>query len=251
MCKFKCYFFQGKAEHIVISGHDGGTGASSWTGIKAAGLPWELGISETHQTLVLNNLRSRVVLQADGQIRTGFDVVVAAALGADEFGFSTAPLIAMGCTMMRKCHLNTCPVGIATQDPILRKKFEGKPEHVVNYLFMLAEEVRTWMAKIGVRRFQELIGRTDFLKAKETTHHKAKYLNFGDLLKNALYMRPGVNIVGGSVQQDFELEKRLDNQLLAMTAPVLEGTQSRVDIEMNIVNSARAFATTLSYYIAK
>ena len=200
---------------------------------------------------MLNNLRSRIVLQADGQIRTGFDVIVAAALGADEFGFSTAPLIAMGCTMMRKCHLNTCPVGIATQDPVLRKKFEGKPEHVVNYLFMLAEEVRTWMAKIGVRRFQELIGRTDFLKAKETTHHKAKYLNFGDLLKNALFMRPGVNIVGGSVQQDFELEKRLDNQLLAMTAPVIEGTQSRVDIEMNIVNSARAFATTLSYYIAK
>jgi len=147
--------------------------------------------------------------------------------------------------------LNTCPVGIATQDPVLRKKFEGKPEHVVNYLFMLAEEVRTWMAKMGVRRFQEMIGRTDFLRAKETTHHKAKYLNFGDLLKNALHMRPGVNIIGGSVQQDFELEKRLDNQLLAMTAPVLEGTQSRVDIEMNIVNSARAFGTTLSYYIAK
>ncbi|XP_026682122.1 glutamate synthase 1 [NADH], chloroplastic-like [Diaphorina citri] len=140
---------KGKAEHIVISGHDGGTGASSWTGIKNAGLPWELGVAETHQVLALNNLRSRVVLQADGQIRTGFDVVVAALLGADEIGLSTAPLITMGCTMMRKCHLNTCPVGIATQDPELRKKFAGKPEHVINYLFMLAEEVsRDYRAEI-------------------------------------------------------------------------------------------------------
>lgn len=159
---------KGKAEHIVVSGHDGGTGASSWTGIKYAGLPWELGIAETHQVLVMNNLRSRIVLQADGQIRTGtliitfakillnvyfagFDVVVAAILGADEIGFSTAPLIVMGCTMMRKCHLNTCPVGIATQDPVLRKKFTGQPEHVINYFFMLAEEVREHMASLGVR----------------------------------------------------------------------------------------------------
>lgn len=133
---------QGKAEHIVISGHDGGTGASSWTGIKSAGLPWELGIAETHQVLTLNNLRSRVVVQADGQMRTGFDVVIGALLGADEFAFSTAPLISMGCTMMRKCHLNTCPVGIATQDPTLRKKFQGKPEYVINFFFALAEEVR-------------------------------------------------------------------------------------------------------------
>lgn len=132
---------KGKAEHLTISGHDGGTGASSWTGIKNAGLPWELGVAETHQVLVLNNLRSRVVVQADGQLRTGFDVAVAAALGADEFGFSTAPLIVLGCTMMRKCHLNTCPVGVATQDPILREKFAGKPEHVINYFFMLAEDV--------------------------------------------------------------------------------------------------------------
>ena len=125
----------------MISGHDGGTGASSWTGIKAAGLPWELGVAETHQVLTLNNLRSRMVVQADGQMRTGFDIIVGALLGADEFGLSTAPLIALGCTMMRKCHLNTCPVGIATQDPILRKKFAGKPEHVINFFFMLAEEV--------------------------------------------------------------------------------------------------------------
>nr|CAD7446890.1 unnamed protein product [Timema bartmani] len=192
---------KGKAEHIVISGHDGGTGASSWTGIKNAGLPWELGVAETHQVLVLNNLRSRVVVQADGQIRTGFDVVVAALLGADEFGFSTAPLIAMGCTMMRKCHLNTCPVGIATQDPILRKKFAGKPEHVINYLFMLAEEIRDHMAQLGVKNFQELIGRTDLLKVSESSNPKAKTLNFNLILKNALHMRPGVNIVGGSESQ--------------------------------------------------
>lgn len=140
---FFCQFYsQGKAEHVVISGHDGGTGASSWTGIKSAGLPWELGVAETHQVLTLNDLRSRMVIQADGQMRTGFDVVVAALLGADEIGFSTAPLIALGCTMMRKCHLNTCPVGIATQDPVLRKKFAGKPEHVINFFFMLAEEVK-------------------------------------------------------------------------------------------------------------
>lgn len=138
---FYLNFMQGKAEHIVISGHDGGTGASTWTGIKSAGLPWELGVAETHQILTLNNLRSRVIVQADGQMRTGFDVIVAALLGADEFGFSTAPLISMGCTMMRKCHLNTCPVGIATQDPELRKKFNGKPEHVINFFFALAEEV--------------------------------------------------------------------------------------------------------------
>lgn len=144
---------KGKAEHVVISGHDGGTGASSWTGIKSAGLPWELGIAETHQVLTLNNLRSRMIVQADGQLRTGFDIVVAALLGADEFGFSTAPLIAMGCTMMRKCHLNTCPVGIATQDPVLRKKFEGKPEHVVNFFFALAEEVRLGCNFVHLSRF--------------------------------------------------------------------------------------------------
>lgn len=242
---------KGKAEHIVISGHDGGTGASSWTGIKNAGLPWELGIAETHQVLVLNNLRSRVILQADGQIRTGFDVVVAALLGADEFGFSTAPLIVMGCTMMRKCHLNTCPVGIATQDPELRKKFAGKPEHVVNYLFMLAEEIRGYMAQLGVRKFQDLIGRTDYLRAIDNgSNAKARLLNLGPILKNALHMRPGVNIVGGSDSQDFQLEKRLDNQLIESAKAVLEGKQSCINLEMTISNECRAFASTLSYYIA-
>ncbi|XP_015600408.1 putative glutamate synthase [NADPH] isoform X3 [Cephus cinctus] len=243
---------KGKAEHVVISGHDGGTGASSWTGIKFAGLPWELGIAETHQVLTLNNLRSRMIVQADGQLRTGFDIVVAALLGADEFGFSTAPLIAMGCTMMRKCHLNTCPVGIATQDPVLRKKFEGKPEHVINFFFMLAEEVRSHMANLGIRKFQDLVGRTDLLKVREDiTHDKAMTLNLSNIVRSALDMRPGVNIKGGSVKQDFQLENRLDNQLIEQAAPVLSGQKKSVDIEMTINNECRAFASTLSYHISK
>ncbi|KAK9746909.1 Glutamine amidotransferases class-II [Popillia japonica] len=242
---------KGKAEHITVSGHDGGTGASSWTGIKNAGLPWELGVAETHQVLVLNNLRSRVILQADGQIRTGFDVIVAALLGADEVGFSTAPLIVMGCTMMRKCHLNTCPVGIATQDPILRKKFTGQPEHVINYMFMLAEEVRTHMASLGVKTFQELIGRTDLLKAREVGSTKARSLNLNLVLQNALHMRPGVNIKGGSVAQDFQLEQRLDNKLIELSKGVLDGKEKIANIDMDITNECRAFGSTLSYYISK
>lgn len=243
---------KGKAEHITISGHDGGTGASSWTGIKGAGLPWELGIAETHQTLVQNDLRSRVVLQADGQIRTGFDVVIAALLGADEFGFSTAPLIVLGCTMMRKCHLNTCPVGIATQDPELRKKFEGKPEHLVNYLFMLAEEVRTHMASLGVRKFQDLVGRTELLCVYDNVENpKSKLLDFSAILLNALSLRPGVSTVGGSVIQDFQLEKRIDNLLIKQASDVIEGRREDVTIHMDIMNTDRAFGSTLSYHIAK
>ncbi|KAH8022396.1 hypothetical protein HPB51_023964 [Rhipicephalus microplus] len=243
---------KGKAEHITISGHDGGTGASSWTGIKGAGLPWELGIAETHQTLVQNDLRSRIVLQADGQIRTGFDVIVAAILGADEFGFSTAPLIVMGCTMMRKCHLNTCPVGIATQDPELRKKFEGKPEHVVNFLFLLAEEVRSYLAKLGLHSLQEAVGRTDLLRAAPFEGNpKAKLLNLDAIFLNALSLRPGTNIRGGSIAQDFELGKRMDNLLIKQSKAVLEGRSKEVTLHMDITNEDRAFATTLSYHIAK
>nr|XP_031844149.1 putative glutamate synthase [NADPH] isoform X1 [Nomia melanderi] len=243
---------KGKAEHIVISGHDGGTGASSWTGIKSAGLPWELGVAETHQVLTLNNLRSRVVVQADGQLRTGFDIVVAALLGADEFGFSTAPLISMGCTMMRKCHLNTCPVGIATQDPALRKKFEGKPEQVINFFFALAEEVRSYMATLGIRKFQDLIGRTDLLRVrKNLSIEKARTLSFDNILRSALQLRPGVNIKGGSMTQDFQLENRLDNRAIELARDVLDGKRNRVDIELNINNECRAFASTLSYHISK
>ncbi|CAK9821685.1 Glutamate synthase [NADH] [Anthophora retusa] len=243
---------KGKAEHIVISGHDGGTGASSWTGIKSAGLPWELGVAETHQVLTLNNLRSRVIVQADGQLRTGFDVVVAALLGADEFGFSTAPLISVGCIMMRKCHLNTCPVGIATQDPALRKKFEGKPEHVINFFFALAEEVRSYMASFGLRNFQDLIGRTDLLKVRsDISIEKAKTLRLDNILRNALELRPKTNIQGGSVKQDFQLENRLDNRVIELASDVLSGKKDSVDMELSINNECRAFASTLSYHISK
>jgi glutamate synthase domain-containing protein 3 len=171
------------ADHILISGHDGGTGASPLSSLQSAGVPWEVGLAETQQTLVLNDLRSRVWVQADGQMKTGRDVVVAALLGADEVGFSTAPLIAAGCIMMRACHLNTCPVGIATQDPELRKRFEGTPEHVVTYLFYVADEARELMARLGVRRYEDLVGRTDLLEAAPAVDHwKARGIDLSLLL---------------------------------------------------------------------
>ncbi len=159
------------ADHVTISGYEGGTGASPLTSIKHAGSPWEIGLAETQQTLVLNRLRGRIAVQVDGGLRTGRDVVVGALLGADEFGFATAPLIAAGCIMMRKCHLNTCPVGVATQDPELRKRFTGQPEHVINYFFFVAEEAREIMASLGVRKLDELIGRTDLLDARRAVDH--------------------------------------------------------------------------------
>ena len=171
-----------RADHITISGFEGGTGASPLTSIKHAGSPWEIGLAETHQTLVLNRLRTRISVQVDGGLRTGRDVVIGALLGADEFGFATAPLIASGCIMMRKCHLNTCPVGIATQDETLRKRFTGTPEHVINYFFFVAEEVREILAEMGVRSLNELIGQTDMLDTDEAiAHWKAKGLDFSKL----------------------------------------------------------------------
>jgi glutamate synthase (NADPH/NADH) len=240
-----------KSEHLTISGHDGGTGASSWTGIKSAGLPWELGIAETHQTLVLNNLRSRVIVQADGQLRTGLDVVMAAMLGADEFGFATAPLITLGCIMMRKCHLNTCPVGIATQDPELRAKFTGQPEHVINYFFLMAEEIREIMAKLGFTRFEQLIGRTDKLKVRsDNTNFKEASLNYEAILLNAQQLRPDVCIRGGSVKQIFDLEKRLDQKVIALAQEVLDGRAERVEMSLKITNDDRTFGATLSNKIS-
>ena len=172
------------ADHVTIAGYDGGTGASPLTSIKHAGSPWEIGLAETHQTLVLNRLRSRIAVQADGGMRTGRDVVVAALLGADEIGFATAPLIAEGCIMMRKCHLNTCPVGVATQDPELRKRFTGKPEHVINYFFFVAEEVRALMARLGFRTFDEMIGQMDRLDMRKAINHwKAHGLDYSRLLQ--------------------------------------------------------------------
>src|SRR6476659_5698933 len=164
-----------KADHVTISGHDGGSGASPWSSIKHAGTPWELGLAETQQTLVLNRLRGRIAVQAAGQMKTGRDVVIGALLGADEFGFATAPLVASGCIMMRKCHLNTCPVGIATQDPVLRRKFEGKPEHVVNFMLFIAEELREIMAELGFRTIKEMVGHVELLDTKKAiAHWKAK-----------------------------------------------------------------------------
>ena len=162
---------KGKADVVLISGHDGGTGASPQTSIKHAGLPWELGLADTHQTLVLNHLRDRIVVETDGQLKTGKDVAIAALLGAEEFGFATTALVALGCIMMRVCHLDTCPVGVATQNPELRKKFDGKPEHVVNYLVMVAEEARKWMAELGIRSINELIGRVDLLEPNDAIEH--------------------------------------------------------------------------------
>jgi glutamate synthase (ferredoxin) len=210
------------ADVVLISGYDGGTGASPLTGIKHAGLPWELGLAETHQTLVLNNLRSRIIVEADGQMKTGRDVVIAALLGAEEFGFATAPLVAMGCIMMRVCQLNTCPAGVATQDPELRKRFAGRPEDVVNLMRMIAEEVRELMAQLGFRQMNKMIGRTDRLEARKAVEHwKAKGVDLGQVL----YQVAAPTKVGRFCQipQDHGLEKALDNTvLLNLCAPAIE-----------------------------
>jgi glutamate synthase (NADPH/NADH) large chain len=238
------------ADHILISGDSGGTGASPLTSIKHAGLPWELGIAETHQTLVMNDLRSRVVLQTDGGIKTGRDVVVAALLGAEEMGFSTAPLITMGCIMMRKCHLNTCPVGIATQDPILRTKFAGAPEHVVNYLFMVAEEARGIMAELGFRHIDDMIGRSDVLEPRQAVGHwKSDGLDLTAILAPAEKPHDGVQ-VRHMIAQDHGLEKALDNQLLTLAEGALESGKP-VRHELPIINTNRTVGTTLSHNIAK
>lgn len=210
-----------KADHVVIAGHDGGTGASPWSSIKHAGTPWELGLAETQQTLVLNRLRSRIRVQADGQMKTGRDVVIGALLGADEFGFATAPLVVEGCLMMRKCHLNTCPVGVATQDPVLRKKFQGKPEHVVNYFFFVAEEARQIMAQLGIRKFDDLIGRADLLDTKKgIAHWKAKGLDFGRIFH--LPAAPAEVPRRQVEEQDHGLAKALDVRLIEKCRPAFE-----------------------------
>jgi len=200
-----------KADHLVIAGHDGGTGASPWSSIKHAGTPWELGLAETQQTLVLNGLRDRVRVQADGQMKTGRDVVIGALLGADEFGFATAPLVAEGCIMMRKCHLNTCPVGVATQDPELRRKFSGKPEHVINFFFFVAEEVRAIMAQLGIRRFEDLVGRSDLLDTRAgIAHWKARGLDF-----SRVFYRSGGDLVRRhESSQDHGLARAIDHVLI-------------------------------------
>ncbi len=238
-----------KADHIVISGYDGGTGASPLSSVKHAGTPWELGLAEAQQTLVLNQLRGRIGLQVDGQLKTGRDVLIGALLGADEFGFATAPLVVEGCIMMRKCHLNTCPVGVATQDPALRKKFTGQPEHVVNYFFFVAEEVRELMAQMGIRKFEDLIGRSDLLDMRKgITHWKAKGLDFGKVFHQP--DMPASVARRQAEEQDHGLAQALDNDLIAQSKEALDAKRV-VTIETTIRNVNRSVGTMLSHEVAK
>ena len=238
---------KGKADGVLISGHDGGTGASPLTSIKYAGSPWEIGLAETQQTLVKNDLRGRIRVQTDGGLKTGRDVVIAALLGADEFGFSTAPLVALGCILMRVCHLNTCPVGIATQDPVLRKKFAGQPEHVVRFFHFVAEEVRELMSQLGFRRFEDMIGRVDRLEARDVGGHwKAKGLDLSDLLHKPDVPYP----IRWVTRQDHGLDKALDHQLLELARPALERGEP-VEIRMPIRNIHRTVGTILGSELSR
>ena len=241
---------KGHADKILISGDSGGTGASPLTSIKHAGMPWELGIAETHQTLVLNDLRSRVRLETDGQLKTGRDVVIACLLGAEEFGFATAPLITLGCIMMRKCHLNTCPVGIATQDPALRKMFTGKPEHVINYLFMVAEEAREIMASLGFRTINEMVGHSEVLEYDTSiTHWKLKHLNLDKILTPATRPHDKVETYC-TIKQQHGIEYQLDNELIREAQDALDNkTPVRLNIEVQ--NIDRALGTILSHEVSK
>jgi glutamate synthase (NADPH/NADH) large chain len=238
-----------KADHVTIAGHDGGTGASPLSSIKHAGTPWELGLAETQQTLVLNRLRGRIAVQVDGQMKTGRDVVIGAMLGADEFGFATAPLVVEGCIMMRKCHLNTCPVGVATQDPVLRRKFSGKPEYVVNYFFFVAEEVRELMAQLGVRKLDELIGRTDLLDMRRGIEHwKAKGLDFSRIFHMP---KAGSDVPLFRVaEQDHGLDRALDHKLIELARPALD-KREKVSFILPIRNVNRTVGTMLSGEIAR
>ncbi len=237
------------ADIVTISGCEGGTGASPISSIKHTGIPWELGVAETHQTLVMNDLRGRIKVQTDGMLRTGRDVVIAAMLGAEEFGFATVALVTVGCIMMRKCHLNTCPVGVATQDEALRKKFNGKPEHVINFFTFIAEDVREWLAKLGVRSLDELVGRTDLLEMNDAIRHwKSKGLDYSKLLTkptvaDSVHTRQ-------RVKQDHGIDKVLDRKLIELAKPALEQKQ-KVVIELPLKNSDRTACTMLSGEVAK
>ena len=243
---------KGKADHVLISGHDGGTGASRWTGIKSAGLPWELGLAETQQTLVANDLRGRTVLQTDGQLKTGRDLLVATLLGAEEWGLSTAPLMTMGCIMMRKCHKNTCPVGIATQDPELREKFAGHEDDVVNFFFLLAEDLRSHMAELGYSTVDDLVGRSDLLKPDEAvlgSRSKLHGIDLSKILTPSASIRPGA-AVRNVTKQDHGLEYALDNELIAAARPAIERGE-KVTYEGAVSNVNRTVGTTLSHEITK
>ena len=237
------------ADVILISGYDGGTGASPISSVRHAGVPWELGLSETQQTLVMNDLRSRVRVQVDGKLQTGRDVAIAALLGAEEFGFATLPLISMGCVMMRKCHLNTCPVGVATQDPVLRKKFQGQPEHVINFFFYIAEDLRQIMAQLGFRTVDEMVGRVDCLsQRRDVEHWKARGLDFSAVLYNPhVPTRVGRHC---TTKQDHGIEKALDCQLIEHARDALERSK-QVSISLPIRNTHRTVGAMLSGEIAR
>ena len=238
-----------RADHVTISGYDGGTGASPLTSLTHAGSPWEIGLAETQQTLLLNDLRSRIAVQVDGGLRTGRDVAIGALLGADEFGFATAPLIAAGCIMMRKCHLNTCPVGVATQDPVLRARFTGQPEHVVNYMFFVAEELREIMAKLGFRTVQEMIGRVDLLDMTRMHRHwKARGINLSRIL-HQVELDDGKALHQTDVQ-DHGLGAALDNALIADCRDAITA-KSPVQIDYEVRNVNRTVGAMLSGEIAK
>ena len=238
-----------RADHVTISGYEGGTGASPLTSLTHAGSPWEIGLAETQQTLLLNNLRSRIAVQADGGLRTGRDVAVAALLGADEFGFATAPLIAAGCIMMRKCHLNTCPVGVATQDPVLRARFTGQPEHVINYFFFVAEELRAIMADLGFRTLGEMVGRVDRLETHQAiTHWKARGIDLSRLLHQVDPVAG--TTLGWSGTQDHGLEAALDNDLIAASTDALEN-KAAVRLERKVINVNRTVGAMLSGEVAR
>jgi len=237
------------ADVVLISGHDGGTGASPLTSIKHAGIPWELGLAETQQVLLMNDLRSRIIVQTDGKLQTGRDVAIAALLGAEEFGFSTAPLVALGCIMMRKCHLNTCPVGIATQDPVLRAKFAGAPEHAINYFFFIAEELREIMATLGIRAVNEMIGRSDLLEMEAGVNHwKASKLDFSSILyRPEVPSRVGVR---RTIEQDHGLDGAIDHELIRLAAPALERREP-VRAELDLRNVHRTVGAMLSGRVAR
>ncbi len=238
-----------RADHVTIAGFEGGTGASPLTSIKHAGSPWEIGLAETHQTLVYNQLRGRIAVQVDGGVRTGRDVVIGSMLGADEFGFATAPLIAAGCIMMRKCHLNTCPVGVATQDPELRKRFKGQPEHVINFFFFIAEEVREELARLGMRSLDELVGRSDILDTDRAIGHwKSRGLDFAKLFHKPDV--PSTVAIRNSERQNHGLEKVLDNKLIAIARSAID-QRKPVKAEFEISNRDRATGAMLSGEIAR
>jgi glutamate synthase (ferredoxin) len=240
------------AQVILISGYDGGTGAAPASSIYNAGLPWELGLAETHQTLLLNGLRNKVTIETDGKLMSGRDVVVAALLGAEEFGFATAPLVTMGCVMMRVCNLDTCPVGVATQNPELRKRFKGKPEYVINFMQFIAEELREYMAKLGIRTVDELVGRTDLLKVNDkATNARARKVDLTKILNNP-FAAPGQKVTFDPKQvYDFELEKTLDEKvLLKKLKSALDNKQKR-SIEIDVKNTDRSFGTIFGSEITK